>query len=247
MIIDCHTHLFGRWLNLRGLKPRDFVRVMDETGLDKACVFTLEGFFEARGCNDQLAALAKGFESRLYPFATVDPHMGDFAVKDLRRAVKKLGMRGLKVHPWLQAFSLTNEYFLKVVEETIRLNIPIIFHNGSPPYACPTQVGNLANKFPEATLILGEAGLKDLWLDAVAVGKKYPNIYLCPAASPFSAVLEMVKSVPIGKLVFGTDLGFSQKEEVLLEIQKIRSLPLSEPQRELVFSGNISMLVNFEN
>jgi predicted TIM-barrel fold metal-dependent hydrolase len=246
MIIDAHTHLFGRWLNLRGIRPRDFVRIMDETGIDKACVFTLEGFFDARGANDTLAALAKGFEGRLYPFASVDPNMGDFAVKDLRRAVRKLGMRGLKVHPWLQAFSLTNAYFLKVVEETIRLGIPIITHNGSPPYACPTQVGNLAKKFPEAKLILAEAGLKDLWLDAVAVGKKYPNVYLCPAASPFSAVLEMVHSVPIGKLVFGTDLGFSQKEEVLLEIEKVRRLPLAEADRERIFSGNISTLVNFE-
>jgi predicted TIM-barrel fold metal-dependent hydrolase len=246
MIIDAHTHLFGRWLNLRGIRPRDFVRIMDETGIDKACVFTLEGFFDARGANDALAALAKEFEGRLYPFATVDPNMGDFAVKDLRRAVRKLGMRGLKIHPWLQAFSLTNAYFLKVVEETIRLGIPIITHNGSPPYACPTQVGNLARKFPEAKLILAEAGLKDLWLDAVAVGKKYPNVYLCPAASPFSAVLEMVHSVPIGKLVFGTDLGFSQKEEVLLEIEKVRRLPLAEADREKIFSGNISTLVNFE-
>ncbi len=175
MIIDAHTHLFGRWLNLRGIRPRDFVRIMDETGIDKACVFTLEGFFDARDANDKLAALIKGFESRLFPFATVDPNMGDFAVKDLRRSVRKLGMRGLKIHPWLQAFSLTNAYFLKVVEEAVRLGIPIITHNGSPPYACPTQVGNLAKKFPEATLILAEAGLKDLWLDAVAVGKKYPE------------------------------------------------------------------------
>jgi predicted TIM-barrel fold metal-dependent hydrolase len=246
MIIDAHTHLFGRWLNLRGIRPRDFVRIMDETGIDKACVFTLEGFFDARGANDTLAELARGFEGRLFPFATVDPNMGDFAVRDLRRAVRKLGMRGLKVHPWLQAFSLTNAYFLKVVEETIRLGIPIIMHNGSPPYACPTQVGNLAKKFPEANLILAEAGLKDLWLDAVAVGKKYPNVYLCPAASPFSAVLEMIRTVPIGKLVFGTDLGFSRKEEVLLEIEKVRRLPLEESDREKIFSGNISTLVNFE-
>ena len=247
MIIDCHTHLFGGWLNLKGIKAKDFVRIMDETGIDKACVFTLEGFLDARACNERLLALTKGFEDRLFPFATVDPHMGDQAVKDLRRAARKLGMRGLKLHPWLQAFSLTNPYFLKVVEETIRLNIPIIFHNGSPPYACPTQVGNLARKFPEAKLILGEAGLKDLWLDAVAVGMKYPNIYLCPAASPFSAVTAMVKSVPIGKLVFGTDLGFSQKEEVLLEIEKIRLLRLSAKEQEMVFSKNISTLVNFEN
>jgi uncharacterized protein len=247
MIIDAHTHLFGRWLNLRGLRPRDFVKTMDETGIDKACVFTLEGFFDARGANDKLAALAKGFAGRLYPFATVDPNMGDFAVKDLRRAVRKFGLRGLKIHPWLQAFSLTNAYFLKVVEETIRLGIPIITHNGSPPYACPTQVGNLAKKFPEATLILAEAGLKDLWLDAVAVGKKYPNVYLCPAASPFSAVLEMLRSVPLEKLVFGTDLGFSQKEEVLLEIEKINRLPLGAADREKIFSGNIAKLVNFDN
>ena len=76
---------------------------------------------------------------------------------------------------------------------------------------------------------------------------KYPNIYLCPAASPFSAVTAMVKSVPIGKLVFGTDLGFSQKEEVLLEMEKIRLLRLSAEEQEMIFSKNISTLVNFEN
>lgn len=246
MIIDCHTHLFGRWLNLKGIRPKDFVRIMDETGIDIACVFTLEGFFNADGCNDKLISLTKGFEQRLYPFATVNPNAGDTAVKELRRAVLSLGMKGLKVHPWLQAFSLTNAYFLKVVEESIRLKIPIVFHNGSPPYSCPTQVGNLAQKFPESRLILGEAGLKDLWRDAVWVGKKYPNVYLCPAASPFSAVLEMVRSVPVGQLIFGTDLGFSQMEEVLLEIEKIRSLPVSEGEREMIFSGNMARLLNFE-
>jgi len=245
MIIDCHTHIFGRWLNLEGIKPRDFVRVMDETGIDKACVFTLEGFFDAEGCNEKLVELIKGHEDRLYPFATVDPHRGDKAVQELRMAVQKLGMKGLKLHPWLQAFSLTNYYFLKIAEECVRLDIPIIFHNGSPPYACPTQVGNLARKFPEAKLILGEAGLKDLWQDAVAVGEKYPNIYLCPAASPFSACLAMAELVPAGQLVFGTDLGFSQKEEVLLEIEKIRLLPLAGSEKEMIFSGTISRLVRF--
>jgi len=247
VIIDGHAHMFGRWLNLRGIRPRDFIGIMDETGIDKACVFTLEGFFDAEGCNERLSELTKKHSRRLHPFATVDPHAGDRAVKDLRRAVKKLGMKGLKVHPWLQAFSLTNLYFLKIVEECIRLDIPIIFHNGSPPYACPTQVGNLARKFPEARLILGEAGLKDLWRDAVAVGMKYPNVYLCPAASPYSACLEMVRNIPADRILFGTDLGFSQKEEVVLEIEKIRRLPLSDAHKEMIFSGNICRLVNFES
>jgi len=29
MIIDCHTHLFGGWLNLKGIKAKDFVHIMD--------------------------------------------------------------------------------------------------------------------------------------------------------------------------------------------------------------------------
>jgi uncharacterized membrane protein YvbJ len=38
----------------------------------------------------------------------------------------------------------------------------------------------------------------------------------------------------------------ARKEEVLLEIEKVRRLPFAQADREKIFSGNIVRLVNFE-
>lgn len=65
MTIDAHTHLSDRWLNLRWIKPKDFVGIWDRRDIDKACVLTLEGLFDARAANDRLRAMIKGYEPAL--------------------------------------------------------------------------------------------------------------------------------------------------------------------------------------
>lgn len=244
MIIDCHTHLYGKWLTLDGISTSEFINIMDECNIDKACVFTLEGFFDSDGCNDILFDRCKGYETRLYPFCTVNPHKGLSAIDEMRYAVNELNMKGLKVHPWLQSFSLTNSIFHLIVEETIKLQIPIIFHCGTPPYACPTQVANLANKYPQAKLILGEAGVKDLWREAAICACRYSNLYLCLGASPIEAVSEILKQVPVEQVLYGSDLGFSKKEEVMLEMKKVQMSNLSQKSIDKIMGGNVVELID---
>ena len=93
---------------------------------------------------------------------------------------------------------------------------------------------------------MGEAGLKDLWKEAMLCARRYPNVYLCLGASPFSACEEMANNVNTSQLLFGSDLGFSTKEDVTIEIEKIRTLSIDEESRQRIFAGNISSLVDFE-
>ncbi|MEE4121034.1 MAG: amidohydrolase family protein [Paracoccaceae bacterium] len=50
--------------------------------------------------HDELAAMAAESEGRVLPFATVDPRSDD-SVTEARRAIERLGFRGLKIYPRL--------------------------------------------------------------------------------------------------------------------------------------------------
>ena len=53
--------------------------------------------------NDRVAEICRAFPEQFVGFASVDPHKPD-AVEELDRAVTELGLKGLKIHPQVQAF-----------------------------------------------------------------------------------------------------------------------------------------------
>ncbi|MHA1903731.1 MAG: amidohydrolase family protein [Candidatus Thorarchaeota archaeon] len=72
--------------------------------------------------------------TRLIGFARVDPQDGtkgthNLAVRELKRAVSDLGLRGLKLHPLAQLFldELDQDVTIRVVKAAGELGIPIIF------------------------------------------------------------------------------------------------------------------------
>ena len=54
--------------------------------------------------NDFVAGCARAHPEAFVGFASVDPLKGDAAVVELERAVRELGLRGLKLHPTAQGF-----------------------------------------------------------------------------------------------------------------------------------------------
>jgi predicted TIM-barrel fold metal-dependent hydrolase len=106
-IIDFHTHLDDYWLIGQPLtSEREFIETLDRFSVEAACVFTMRGFHEdCRRHNDALADRARRHPGRLIPFATVDPRLGDGAVAELERCLADPLFRGVKLHPWLQAFA----------------------------------------------------------------------------------------------------------------------------------------------
>src|SRR5215207_7243172 len=105
-IIDFHTHLDTHWFSQPMPSEMDFLRDLDRFKIEAACIFTLQGFYgDCRKHNDALAARARRHPHRLIPFATVDPKLGDEAVDELERCLSDPLFRGVKFHPWLQAFA----------------------------------------------------------------------------------------------------------------------------------------------
>jgi predicted TIM-barrel fold metal-dependent hydrolase len=98
---------------------RQLRREFEAEGLAGAWIMTTDDLIgEVEKNNDILAAAVNDDLDLFVPFCTVDPHAGpDKAIAELVRAKDTLGMRGLKLHPWLQAFSLTHPAILPILDK----------------------------------------------------------------------------------------------------------------------------------
>lgn len=237
MVIDAHTHLIDGDMD-------EFLRDLDQEGVDAALLFTLEGFSgDYRSSNNELAHKAKKYSDRVFPFMTVDPADEDAALHEMKRARYDLAMRGVKLHPWLQAFSPLDSCVFKVVETAIELEMPLVFHDGTPPFSQPLLFGHLAYLYPEATIILGHAGLRDMWEDAIRVAELHPNIVLCACGVMQQALSNMVKRVGPDRIMFGSDYPFGGSERLRLALRQIETLNISPDHRKKMLGANAARVI----
>ncbi len=241
MIVDCHTHHVGR--AYASLGAGSLVGSMDEHGVDHAVVFTLDGFFgEAKRHNDELARFVAAHPGRLTAFASVYPRAPD-AAGEVRRAVTERGMKGVKLHPWLQGFSPLEDYMDPIAEACAELGVPLIFHDGTPPYSTPLQLALLAERYPELTVILGHSGLLDLWPEALAAGRRVPNVWLCLCGPPTYALQKLVDGVPHDRILFGSDVGFGSDYQLRHRLEQVRWLDLPPDSLDAILGGNAARLL----
>lgn len=211
--VDMHTHLppeaSPAWA---GWSQRDLLARMDDLDVSRAVVMTLDGlaFDPARG-NEVLEQACAAAEDRLLPLGSVDPRRPD-AADELRRCADR-GFRGIKLHPWMQGFSPLETYMSPVAEAAIDTRMPLVVHDGTPPYASPLQIAHLAARFPDLTVVLAHGGLFDLWQDAAAAACRYPNVHITLCGTAPLAVFEAItRHVPAAKLSMGTDSGFGDPD-----------------------------------
>jgi len=82
--------------------------------------------------NDELARIVKQFPAAFVGgFAGVDPWKGKMAIKEAERAIKELGLMGLKFQPAVQAFYPNDHRFYPLWEKCVELKAPVQFHTGT--------------------------------------------------------------------------------------------------------------------
>ncbi len=243
-IVDTHTHLPGHTF---GGTPRATAELRAEfcgAGLSAAWLMTTDGLLgDAERNNDILARAVERDLDFFVPFATVNPHAGAAAaVAELVRCKEHLGMRGLKLHPWLQAFSMTHPAVRPILEAAGGLNMPVLFHDGTPPYCSPLQVAAAAEQVPGTTIILGHAGLDQLWQDALLACRRHANVYLCLCSLSSGLIRRIAEQAPADRLLFGSDGGFGAG---LVEwaLAKVRGAGLEDGVCQTLFERNPRRLI----
>jgi predicted TIM-barrel fold metal-dependent hydrolase len=182
--------------------------------------------------NDYVAAYVTRHPEKLIGFASVDPNR-PHAPLELERAVRQLGLRGLKIAPIYQHFDPQSAEAYELYEAADALHIPVLWHQGTTfvrdaplIHARPVLLDEIACRFPN--LIMWIAHLGHPWCDElIAVIRKHPNLYADMSAlhpRPLQFYFAMVSAVEYGvahKIFFGTDYPFTTLEGSLAGLRTI--------------------------
>jgi predicted TIM-barrel fold metal-dependent hydrolase len=247
-IIDFHTHLDARWFKQTLPTPSDFVAAMDRHGVQVSCVFTLMGLYgDCPRHNDELVARAGAYPGRLLPFATVDPKLGRAAEEELERRLSDPLFRGVKFHPWLQAFSpsMARKTLTALLECAAHYKAPVVFHDGTPPYSTPFQVAAAARWVPQATVVLGHGGLADYVLPAADLVRDVPNLYLCYSGPKAGELPYLVRTTGADKILFGSDSGLSDWKSLAERLDDVHEAGIEERDLEKILYQNAARLLGF--
>ena len=87
----------------------------------------------AADANDQLAEACRKYPKRYSGMAAVAPHDPANAVKEMERAVRKLGFTAVVINSHIMGHFLDEPQFLPVLEAAEALDVPIYLHPQGPP------------------------------------------------------------------------------------------------------------------
>jgi len=238
-IIDAHCHV-GSGVACSQTAD-DLLREMDRHKVDSAVIVPMDKYIAVlnREGNERILGIAGKYPKRLIPFATVNPWYGEQAVNELRRCFD-LGAVGLKLHPPLQGFQITDAVVFPVVEYAVEQGMPVYFHTGTAVSSSPFQLTELAMRYPEGTFIMGHAAYADYWNDVAASVKAAPNVYIETSEHLPVFIRSLVTEVGADRIVYGSD---SPKADMGIEIEKISRYIESADDLTRIFHKNLSKIL----
>jgi predicted TIM-barrel fold metal-dependent hydrolase len=208
--------------------------------------------------NDEIARIVETFPDMFVGWACVDPWKGQLAIRELRRAVRELGLRGVgELHPIMQAFAPSDRRFDDLWHTCVELGIPVSFHMGTTGvgagmaggggmsiyHSHPRHVDDVAARFPTLTIVGCHPAFP--WGDdmlAVAVHKQNVLVDLSgwsPRRFPAS-LIEHLNGPLADKAMFGTDYPWLRPKRWL---DAFAQLPIRDEVRPKVLRLNAERLL----
>lgn len=157
----------------------------------------------------------------LAALAGVDLSMGRDELLASLGDLASQGFRGFKVISTLYMKYLDDPSVEAVFEAASYLGVPIAVHAGCDPgvwelpgfckYGNPDRLEGILEGYREVPVIIANIGGYSAFApsvftqEAVELAKRYPNVYLDTSAVPGHIIEAAAKSLPPGKLVYGSD------------------------------------------
>lgn len=221
------------------------VAAMDAGGVDIALISAWYGPEGVLISNDEVASFVAESDGRLVGVASVDLRKPVAAVRELRRAVNELGMKALRIVPWLWGLPPNDRRYYPLYAECVELGIPFCTQVGHTGPLRSSETGrpipyldDVALDFPELTIVGGHIGYP--WTtEMIALATKYPNVYIDTSAYTVRRyppeLVSYLKKHGREKVLFGTNFPMITPDHALAGLDE---LALDNDVRELFLSGN---------
>jgi uncharacterized protein len=184
--------------------------------------------------NEVVAAACREHPEAFTGLGSVDPRKGAAAVAEVAR-IAALGLKGVKLHPSLQAFDPADPSYDPIFAECERLGLIALFHTGTSgigarqpggqgiriDYAHPLRLDPVAAAHPHLTIVAAHFGWP--WhADLAAIALHKTNVYIdisgwSPRRIPAEVLRELSGRLS-GQFVWGSDFPFFAPERCLAEL-----------------------------
>ena len=241
-IIDGHTHI-GQWSSIflgYNSKIEDAIEVFMHSGVGEAVCMPADS-----EPNERLLQSIKKIQNFKIHFCAWISPADEKLDLFLENNIKDI--RVFKIHPSLEKKRITDTAFSKYLDIAEENNIPVIVHCGRwlemAGYQFPLEV---AKARPNLNIILAHMGgdQPSLCISCAEEikSRNYKNVYLgTESVREFYFVNKAVKIVSPGRVIFGSDYNLGLPEMYLPIVDR---LDILSAEKELIYSGNISGLLN---
>jgi len=239
-IVDSHAHLGTCNVFDLDVPFESLLGAMDANGVRTALVQPFPGCEDPVKLHDRIAEMKAHYPERFLGVASINPHLGDACLKEIRRCVEDLGFVGVKLHTIGHAVLPTSRDALRVFELANELGVPVLVHTGTGiPFAQPSLCLPAARRFPDLKIVLCHAGYAVFATEAMIVAKEAPNIYLEPSWCTSVQLKRMIRELGSERRVLmGSDL----PDNLPTEIAKAKSIGLTDAELSDYLGGSTSRI-----
>jgi len=248
MLADPMFAPLARWTGqaLTALPPAATIALLDAAAIDVALVSAWYGPRGPLCSNDEVHAFVQPICERAFGIASVDLHRPMHAVRELRRAVKVLGFKGLRLLPWLWDLPPDDRRYYPLYAECIELGVPFCLQVGHTGPLATSEWGRpipyldrVCLDFPELVVVAGHIGYP--WTEEMlSLARKYPNVYIdtsayLPSRYPPALVEYMRSKSGRQKVLFGSNAPMLAPAACLAQVD---GLGLDDAARRLFLGAN---------
>ncbi len=262
-VIDAHCHIYPEKIaakavcgtdNFYGVTSvekgtvTDLLERGEKAGIDRFVVHSVATTpKQVKSINEFIAVSVNEHPDKFIGLGTLHPESEDIKA-DIDHLIA-LGLKGVKLHPDIQAFKLDDFRCLKIYEICEEKGLPMLLHTGDNryDYSNPNRLLPVLKIYKGLTVIGAHFGGYSIWDEASKQLSGIDNFYVdCSSSFGFiekPLAKELIKRYGADKILFGTDYPMWSAEN---ELEYFFSLGLDEKEITSILSINAKKLFNLE-
>lgn len=261
--IDAHCHIYPEKIAAKAVAGTDNFYGENSVGLgtvsdlvERGMAAGIDHFIvqsvattpkQVNSINEFIAREVANSGGLMTGLGTLHPDSADMKA-DVRHLLE-LGLRGVKLHPDIQAFKIDDYRCLKIYELCEENGLPVLMHTGDNryDYSNPNRLLPILEIYTNLKVIGAHLGGWSIWEEAVNVYKDMPNFYVdCSSSFPYlkpEMAKNIIRKYGSSKVLFGTDYPMWDAKS---ELEYLLNLPLEKNEISDILNMNAKRLFGLE-
>jgi predicted TIM-barrel fold metal-dependent hydrolase len=233
-IVDLHGHLGTVGFAIPDSSAAALVEVMDAVGVAQIACSTMSAWSPAAAAgNDEVLAAMRDFPGRILGYVAVWPADAAAVREEVEKRLAQ-GFTGIKLHN-ANGFEYDDPAYEPAFAIAHERRLPVLLHTWGEEKTF-RAVRPLAEKYPDAALILAHAGAADE-AGYAQIARDCPGVWLDPtlSAAPRGLFARFAEAVGADRIVWGSDAIFLSLTQ---QVGRVLGAKLADEDKQKILSGN---------